>query len=164
MPTGTRGAPKNNEFWKKRATHGRDKIFTDPNILWDSACEYFQWCHDTPLISVEYLGKDASMKKVPKMRAFTWSGLEFFLDIYSLRDYRKNEKYKDFSPVISRIEAVIYTQKFEGAAAGLLNANIISRDLALTDKSEVKHGGGMHLVQMTPEEERAIAERLEKEL
>lgn len=164
MPTGTRGAPKNNQFWKERTKHGRDKLFESPEVLWDAACQYFEWCDQNPLISVEYLGKDARMKKVPKMRAYTWSGLELYLDVYSLRDYRTNEKYKDFSQIITRIEAIIYTQKFEGAAAGMLNANIIARDLSLSDKSDVKHSGGMQLVQMTPEEERAIAERLEKEL
>ena len=36
--------------------------------------------------------------------------------------------------------AVIRTQKFEGASAGLLNANIIARDLGLSDKTELEHG------------------------
>ena len=32
---------------------------------------------------------------------------------------------------------IIYTQKFEGSAAGLLNPNIIARDLGLNDKQEL---------------------------
>lgn len=164
MPTGTRGAPKNNQFWKERKHHGRNKMFETPEELWNAACEYFEWCDKTPLISVEYLGKDARMRKIPKMRAYTWTGLEFYLDIYSLREYKTNDNYKDFSQVITRIGHVMFTQKFEGAAAGFLNANLISSELGLSIKSEIKHSGGMHVVQMTPEEERAIAERLEKEL
>jgi hypothetical protein len=31
----------------------------------------------------------------------------------------------------------MYEQKFSGAAAGLLNPNIIARDLGLADKSEI---------------------------
>ena len=41
--------------------------------------------------------------------------------------------------VIDDIEKIIYRQKFEGAAAGLLNANIIARDLGLRDKQDVDH-------------------------
>jgi len=44
-----------------------------------------------------------------------------------------------FSTVIADIEAVIKSQKFQGAAAGLLNANIIARDLGLADKSDFDH-------------------------
>ena len=38
------GAPKNNQFWKLRSKHGRDKIFKTPKILWEAACDYFEWC------------------------------------------------------------------------------------------------------------------------
>jgi hypothetical protein len=130
-------APEGNEFWKLRATHGRDKIFEHPEHLWESACEYFKWCEDNPLYEVDFKGKDADEVSIPKMRAFTWEGLEVFIDIHSLRDYKSNPVYKDFSQVITTIEKVIYNQKFTGAAAGFLNPNIIARDLGLADKKEV---------------------------
>ena len=44
---------------------------------------------------------------------------------------------KDFSQVVNTIKEIIETQKFEGASAGLLNPNIIARDLGLTDKKEL---------------------------
>lgn len=130
-------APQGNQFWKLRSKHGRDKLFESPEVLWEEACAYFEWCDKNPLESIEYYGKDAERCEVPKMRAYTWSGLEHYLDIESLRDYKTNPNYKDFSQVITRIEKIIYTQKFEGAAAGLLNANIISRDLGLLDKQRI---------------------------
>jgi DNA-packaging protein gp3 len=131
-------APKNNQFWKQRSKHGRDKLFSSPELLWEEACKYFEWCDKNPLQSVEIHGKNSIECIVPKMRAYTWSGLEYFLDIHSLRDYKTKEEYKDFSQVITRIEKVIYTQKFEGAAAGLLQHNIIARDLGLTEKMDTK--------------------------
>jgi hypothetical protein len=130
-------APEGNEFWKLRTKHGRDKLFEKPEELWEAACEYFQWCEDNPLMEVDFRGKDADRVELPKMRAFTWDGLELYIDIYSLRDYKKNPDYKEFSQVITRIEKVIYNQKFTGAAAGFLNPNIIARDLGLADKREV---------------------------
>ena len=45
-----------------------------------------------------------------------------------------HEIAKEFLTVISRIEQIIYTQKFTGAAAGLLQANIISMELGLNIK------------------------------
>lgn len=131
-------APEGNEFWKLRTKHGRDRLFEKPEELWEAACEYFQWCEDNPLMEVDFRGKDADRVELPKMRAFTWEGLELYLDIYSLRDYKKNPDYKDFSQVITRIEKVIYNQKFTGAAAGFLNPNIIARDLGLAEKKEVE--------------------------
>ena len=31
-----------NQWWKLRAKHGREKIFANPDLLWESACEYFE--------------------------------------------------------------------------------------------------------------------------
>lgn len=69
------------------------------------------------------------------MRAMTIDGLCIFLDIdrttwYAWRDV------EDFSNIVTRVESVIRDQKFSGAAADLLNANIISRDLGLADKQD----------------------------
>lgn len=129
------GAPVGNQFWKLAENAGRPRLFKNPEELWDKAVEYFQWCDENPLISYEWNGKDPVKCTLEKMRAYTWSGLEYYLNIDSLREYKTT--YKEFSHIISRIEKVLYTQKFEGAAAGLLNPNIIARDLGLVDKKEM---------------------------
>lgn len=130
-----------NEFWKLRSKHGRDAIFSDANKLYEAACEYFQWCVDNPLYSTEFLGKDAEERLVPKTRAFTMTGLCLYLDVNTLyfRDFKESElgKTNDFSQIIARIENVIYSQKFTAAAAGLLNANIIARELGLSEKQDI---------------------------
>lgn len=126
-----------NQFWLLRTKHGRDKLFSKPEILWEASMEYFQWCVDNPLIEVDFKGKDATEVKIPKMRPFTWQGLELYLDISSLKDYKNNDKYKDFNHVIARIEKIMYKQKFEGAASGFLNPNIIARDLGLRESTHI---------------------------
>ncbi|MEI2271814.1 DNA-packaging protein [Sphingobacterium sp. ML3W] len=138
-------APIGNQFWKLRSKHGRDKIFTSPDLLWEAACEYFEWCDENPFledtiqkVKVNGEGEFIKHENLTKMRAYTWDGLELFLDIDSLRHYKNNEVYKDFFQVITRIEKIIYNQKFTGAAAGFLNPNIIARDLGLVDKKESK--------------------------
>jgi hypothetical protein len=50
---------------------------------------------------------------------------------------KKDEISKDFSKVITHIREIIYRQKFEGAAAGFLNPNIIARDLGLKDRTDL---------------------------
>jgi hypothetical protein len=131
-------APKGNKFWRARSKHGRDKIFATPEDLWAACEEFFDWIEANPLIEAKpfcYEGV-AFNHEVPRMRAMTIDGLCLFLGVGTSTwfDYRKR---KDFSEVITRAESVIFNQKFTGAAADLLNSNIIARDLGLTDKREV---------------------------
>jgi len=74
--------------------------------------------------------------EIPKLRAMTISGLCLFLDI-TTETWREYCIKEGFSSVTKNIAEVIRTQKFCGAAADLLNANIIARDLGLADKREL---------------------------
>lgn len=143
-------APKGNRFWEVRSKHGRDKTFSDPASLWESACEYFEWVEDNPLEGAKLFklkdkeGNDEiSEESYSKMRAMTIDGLCLFLGIgvSTWSDYKLKDGYKDFSEVISDVENVIRSQKFSGAAADLLNANIIARDLGLKDSTSNEHSG-----------------------
>lgn len=137
-------APKGNQFWKLRSKHGRDKLFETPELLWEAACEYFQWCQDNPLYEMKAFMYQGEIVKteLPKMRAMTLGQLCFYL--HCNESYFRNFKIQlpegeeDFNAVIKEIEEVIYSQKFQGAAADLLNPNIIARDLGLSDKSQVQ--------------------------
>lgn len=131
-------APKGNRFWEARSSHGANPKFSNPEDLWDACLEYFEWVHDNPLQEAK-VAQEKGIPKVielAKMRAMTISGLCVFLDIVedTWRDWRANRQ--DLSAVITRVEQIIRTQKFEGAAADLLHPNIIARDLGLADKQE----------------------------
>ncbi|MEJ8803144.1 DNA-packaging protein [Pontibacter sp. H249] len=131
-------APKGNQFWKLRSKHGRDKLFASPDLLWEAACEYFEWCDKHPWIKKDWVGKDAFEVDRPTQRPYTLSGLCLYLDVNTkyFNDFKKAGR-EDFSEVLTRIEETIYTQKFEGAAVGTFNASIIARDLGLADKKEI---------------------------
>ena len=148
-------APKGNQFWKARTKHGRDKLFQSSDLLWEACCEYFQWVDENPLSEdnlVTFQGM-ATHEPIAKMRAMTIEGLciflgvnsKYFNDFESALDLNKDSD-KDFSEVITRVKEIIKTQKFTGAAAGLLNPNIIARDLGLADKSDHTSSDGS----MTP--------------
>lgn len=137
-------ATKGNQFWKARSKHGRDKIFKTPDIMLEAAFGYFKWVEDNPLEKgIVYQGT-VSGDTEKLMRAMTIKGLCIYwgVNTFYLNDFIGNldldkKEDKDFSQVISTIKEIIETQKFEGASAGLLNPNIIARDLGLTDKKEV---------------------------
>jgi hypothetical protein len=130
-------APKGNQFWKLRSKHGRDLIFSTPEILWEACQEYFESVDARKWYTTEFNGKDAKECHVPNETPYTWTGLYLFLDSNHTTwcDYENRE---DFVSICTRVRNIIYTQKFEGATVGAFNANVISRDLGLTDKTENK--------------------------
>jgi len=140
-------APKNNQFWKARTKHGRDKLFASADALWDACCEYFQWVDDHPLVGTELVKFQGKYKtaKVNKMRAMTVKGLCIFLDIDTSTWYAW-AKDDDFSSITTRVDDIIETQSFEGAAAELLNPNIIARKLGLGDKTTLTGANGKDLM------------------
>ncbi len=141
-------ATKGNQFWKQRSRHGRDKIFASPLIMLRAAEKYFTWCDNNPIIETQFFNRGkygVQSVEVPHMRPYTITALCIYLGVNTryFNDFKKrldlNKKIdKDFSTVITRIEEIIYSQKFQGAAAGFFNANIIARDLGLTDKKEIE--------------------------
>jgi hypothetical protein len=137
MSESTRFQP-GNRFWQARSRSGLRPTFETPEALWDACEEYFEWCEDNPLWEEKGFSFQGVVTKerFAKMRAMTAAGLCLFLGIAerTWRDWRQSRP--DLLPVITRVEAVIYTQKFAGAAADLLNPNIIARDLGLADRQE----------------------------
>lgn len=144
-------APKGNKFWKMADPNriGRPVAFESPEELWEKACDYFQWCDDNPLYEVKaFNGKDdIKTISLPKMRAYTIKHLCLFLGVNE--DYINQfntKKNKEYSRVITRIKDVIFTQKFQGAAAELFNANIIARELNLADNNKNEYSGEITIV------------------
>lgn len=146
-------APKGNQFWKIISQYGRKKLFESPGLLWEAACEYFQWCDDHPWVQIETTTKQikikakageedtikpiSDVKEIPTARPYTIEG--FCLYCSASRSWWSEFKKADhegFLEVTTRIDQTIYRQKFEGAAVGAFNANIIARDLGLSDKKE----------------------------
>lgn len=151
-------APKGNQFWKLRSKHGRDKLFVTPELLWEAACEYFEWCEENPLYETKAFAFQGivTTEKLPVMRAMTLSQLCFYLncDESYFRYFKSTLKESDydFLTVIKAIESTIYNQKFQGAAGNLLNGNIISRDLGLIDRSEMTVDDKARVLELFPDD------------
>lgn len=136
-------APKGNNFYLKRTKY-KEKLFESPKVLWDAACEYFNHCDENPWIKNEPI-KSGDMAgtcmQVETERPYTLSGLCVFLGCTqdTLSNYGSREGYQEYFGVVKEIKQIVYTQKFEGAAVGAFNSNIIARDLGLTDKKDIDH-------------------------
>lgn len=134
-------APEGNQYWQF-AKHTSNAIYT-PETLWDKAKEYFEWCLASPWFKKEAIkGGDAAgtIIEIPTAKPFTLKGFSLFAGIsfQTFENYSKKEGYVD---ITTRIREICYTQKFEGAAVGAFNANIIARDLGLSEKSEIQVEG-----------------------
>lgn len=140
-----------NNFWKQRSKHGRDKIISDASVMRLAIDEYFE------------MVSNRTIKRPELMKSGEMAGKQFDLEIldyptkpelalhlhFSSWDALANYKGygKDFLEVITYAESVLFNWKLKGAAAGVYNANIVSRDLGLVEKKEVDHD-----IKMSPEE------------
>jgi hypothetical protein len=124
-----------NCVWKTRLSVGRMPVFADAGALWAACVEYFCWVEDNPLYEDRLVVFQGIVSHVPvaRMRAMTKRGLCLFLGI----DHRTWNAWKhdrpELVPAIEQVESVIWVHKFNGAAAGLLNPNIITRELSHAD-------------------------------
>jgi len=126
-----------NQLWKVRAKHGRNPIFNTPDELFEAALRYFQWVEDNPLYEMKAFAYQGVIVQEPvaKMQAMTIDGLCIYTG-FSDDTWANYKKNPDFFGVTCEIEKIIRNQKFTGAAADLLNPNIIARDLGLVDKKD----------------------------
>jgi len=120
-----------------RTYAGRPRAFNSATDLLYECGNYLHWVENNPLWEEKafaYQG-DVSVHSVAKMRAATLSGMCIYIGI-SMDTWELYRKDPKFSGVIKMVEEAVREQKFTGASADLLNANIIARDLGLADKSE----------------------------
>ena len=124
-----------NEFWKLKSKFGRDKIFETPEILEAECNEYIIQTSQLTLDEQSWHGKDGDEKTKHHPVPLTLTGLWVFLNISKSvwYDYKARPAFLE---VITRVEAIFFTQKFNYASTGHFNANIIARDLGLIDKQD----------------------------
>ncbi len=130
----TKAIESGKEWWRPK--EGRPRLYNSPQELWEDCVEYFQETDKRKWNEVQFNGKDAKECKVPTDTPYTLPGLYLSLGI-DHKTWVDYEGREGFSPITSRVRNIIYTQKFEGAAVGAFNANIIARDLGLKEQSDV---------------------------
>ena len=84
---------------------------------------------------------DYRVEQLPKSRAYIKKQLCAHIGIAQSTFDRYKER-EDFADTIEWIESVIYSQKLQGAAAGLFNASIVAKELGLASKNEITGENG----------------------
>lgn len=132
-----------NQFWKLRRSFNGNPPKYKPLDLLEKCIEYFEWNEETPILTTEVVkvrvqggAEEIKHETVPKVRAMTIRAMCLYLEIgtSTWEGYRKKKAY---SGIVTYAEDVIFTQKFENAAAGLLKENLITRELGIKEKTEV---------------------------
>ena len=140
-------ATPGNQWWKLRSKHGRDAIFSTPEVL-ESACkEYFKATDErNDWDGQNWVGKDGGEVVVKKKVPYSLKGLCVFLGVSShyFSEFKKSETFKsnkDFLEVYTRIEDIIQTQQIDGSMMGYYNASLTARLNGLVDKTDMTSGG-----------------------
>ncbi len=155
---------KGNQLWQLAPQ--TERMFKNGDELWAACVEYFEWCAANPLLETKAFSSEGTIltEELPKMRAMTLRGMSVFCGFSHTKWNGWAKERDDLKPTIQRVEDVIYTQKFEGASAGLLNHAIIIRELGLAEKSEItgRDGGPIKLSAIDPTKmsDAALAELL----
>ncbi len=167
-----------NRFWEARTTV--KKYFEEPDALYASAEEYFNYCFDNPVEITEKVKVTGGInptdtdktREIPIL--FSWKGFCVFLGVtdsyfrkfrFDLKSMADKEKAERFVTVIEQIDMVMYTQKLQGAAGGVYKENIIARELGLADKTiNENHNTIVNSVPMSKDEIKDIYSQLKDSL
>jgi hypothetical protein len=111
-------------------------IFSSPSVLWEACKEYFEHQSEQTWIKKDWVGREGHEVDRETAAPFTQKGLCLFLGITE-ETWNQYKKKKDFSEIVTRVNDIIFIQKFEGATVGAYNSAIIVRELGLADKKEI---------------------------
>lgn len=118
------------------------KYIKPPEKLWEHFEAYVKKESENPMFKIEYVGKDGREVRTALNVPITFEGFECYLAdlgiIQDLGDYTRNRdnKYDDYSAIITRIQKNCFVQNLKGAAVGLFNANIIAKKLGMVEKTQ----------------------------
>lgn len=156
--------PDDKPFWDRAFNGNVNKKVPTVDEVWEKARAYFAWMDTHPLQEEQlfhYKG-DVTSHAASKMRAYTWDGFAVFLGMtkQGVQLWRNGDHGEDLKELMEYIGQIIYTQKFEGAAANLLNSGLITRDLGLAERRELTgaNGGPIETSEVSPRE--ILASRL----
>ena len=138
---------KGNQFWKLRSKHGRNKLFATPELLWEAACQYFEWSEAHPFVKrktrIQEGTGDVSEETITSPVPFSLRAFQLYIGASpiwwnKLRERCKRQNDINYLAVIDRIENIIKGQQLEGALVGVFNSNIVARELGLAGKKSIE--------------------------
>lgn len=130
---------------KKRGV-GQPKKIPSGETLYTWFEQYKKSNDNNPVTKMDFKGKDADMVIYEIDRPLSWLNFKVWLyknqgvGMSTVDDYKANKDnvYDAYSGIIRVIDAEIFGNQYDGAAAGVYQQNIVARRLGLADKSDVK--------------------------
>jgi hypothetical protein len=125
---------------------GKHKYIETPEKMWDLFKQYKTHIEENPFKVKDWVGKDADQVNREHMKVLTMEGFECFvmdnsnIQYPDLTEYfeGKNESYKDYFPVCSRIRREIRRDQIEKGLSGLANPSITQRLNGLKEQTETE--------------------------
>lgn len=109
-----------------------------PEQIFDLAIKYFSWAEENAIKAAETASFQGVVTEslVHKVRVFTVNGLCLFCGFTpnALTRWRKEPGYAE---VFQFIDSVIFEQKFQLAANGIVNASFIGKELGIDKGTEI---------------------------
>lgn len=127
-------ATKNNKFWKLRKRHGKPPKYDEPETFWIDACRFENIIENPFKKEVIYSFNGKIVKGyITKQRPFSVTGFCVFLGIPK-RSFYNMGKDARLMHIVTRVRDIIWVNQFEGACAGIFNANIVWRKLCIVER------------------------------
>lgn len=121
---------------------GRRKNIETPELMWELFTKYKDFVKDNPIEVQDFVGKDGDEVYRKKNRPLTMEGFECFVMDHTDVTYpdltryfeAKDEGFRMFVPICSRIRREIRNNQIEGGMAGVFNPSITQRINGLVEK------------------------------
>lgn len=131
----------------------KNKYIETPNKLWLLFKEYKAETKNNPIIVKDWVGKDATDVYREKEKPLTMVGFECYVMENTEITYPdltvyfegKEESYKDYFPISSRIKAEIANDQLNGGMTMIYSQNLTARLNGLVDKKETEIKGGLSI-------------------
>ncbi len=121
-----------NKLWLAGKPKDKESVYDGP-ALWEVACEYFEWCTETPVTEMRHSRSEIQTLELP--RIFSVDGFLLFasLSTRAWEDHCKAGSPSEF--YATNINHTIRCQKFENAAVKTMDPTLIAKDLGLANRS-----------------------------
>ncbi len=124
---------------------GKHKYIETPEKMWELFLAYKKEVKANPIKVKDWVGGMGKMVKREKEKALTMEGFSIYCfeqNVTSnIHDYfgNKNDAYKDYSDICSRIKEFIRNDQIVGGMSGIYNSSITQRLNGLTEKTDNTH-------------------------
>jgi len=123
---------------------GKLKYIESPSKFWELFEAYKKEVKDNPIIVKDWVGKDATDVFREKEKPLLMVGFECYVLNHTEMTYPdlteyfegKNDSYKDYFPIASRIKAEIKNDQQTGGMAMIYSQNLTARLNNLVEKTE----------------------------